>query len=113
MIADRATAEVTNNAAQSRFELWLNGDLVGILGYYDLDTPAGAIRSQRPKREPVVSFLHTVIVEDFGHRGLAAVMARHALDAARSYGWKVRPVCTYLQRFVAANPEYRDMLVPV
>ncbi len=113
MIADRATAEVTNNAAQSRFELWLNGDLVGILGYYDLDTPMGRQRPARSTGQPVVSFLHTVIVEDFGHRGLAAVMARNALDAARGYGWKVRPVCTYLQRFVAANPEYRDMLVAV
>ena len=113
MIADRATAEVTNNAAQSRFELWLNGDLVGILGYYDMDTPAGPSRTKRPTGVPVVSFLHTVIVEDFGHRGLAAVMARRALDAARGYGWRVRPVCTYLQRFIAANPEYRDIVVPV
>lgn len=113
MIADTPTAEVTNNAAQSRFELWLNGDLVGILGYYDLDTNGGTIRTKRAPAAPVVSFLHTVIVEDFGHRGLAAVMVRRALDAAREYGWRVRPVCTYLQRFVAANPDYQDMLVPV
>ncbi|MFD4292155.1 GNAT family N-acetyltransferase [Rhodococcus sp. NPDC058505] len=113
MLADKATAEVTNNAAQSRFELWLNGDLVGILGYYDLESNDGAARGRRRSTAPVVSFLHTVIVEDFGHRGLAALMVRRALDAARGYGWKIRPVCTYLQRFVAANPEYRDILVPV
>ncbi|SEM09670.1 MULTISPECIES: GNAT family N-acetyltransferase [Rhodococcus] len=110
MITESPTAEVTNNAGQNRFELRLNGDLVGILGYYDLDTRS-ARRSSAAT--PVVSFMHTVIVEDFGHRGLAAVMVRRALDAARGYGWKVRPVCTYLQRFVADNPEYRDLMVSV
>jgi len=55
--------------------------------------------------------MHSVITEDFGHRGLAAVMVRGALDAARRYGWKVRPVCTYVQRFLAENPDYRDIAV--
>ncbi|MFC9787510.1 GNAT family N-acetyltransferase [Rhodococcus sp. NPDC127528] len=114
MIADSPTAEVSNNAGQSRFELRLNGDLVGILGYYELDTNAGAgVRVGRRSGPPVVSFMHTVIVEDFGHRGLAAVMVQRALDAAREYGWKVRPVCTYLQRFIADNPQYQDMLAPL
>ncbi|MFC4604844.1 GNAT family N-acetyltransferase [Rhodococcus kronopolitis] len=113
MIAETPTAEVTNNAGQNRFELWLNGDLVGILGYYDLDSTARGVGRGARSGPPVVSFMHTVIVEDFGHRGLAAVMVRRALDAAREYGWKVRPVCTYLQRFVVANPEYRDLLAPL
>ncbi|MFF0817361.1 GNAT family N-acetyltransferase [Rhodococcus sp. NPDC003318] len=113
MIADTPTAEVANNASQSRFELWLNGDLVGILGYYDIDANSGSTGAQHRRGAPIVSFLHTVIVEDFGHRGLAAVIVRGALDAARRYGWRVRPVCTYVQRFVAAHPEYRDMLVAV
>lgn len=113
MIADTPTAEVTNNPAQSRFELWLNGDLVGILGYYDIDANSGTAGARRRRGTPIVSFLHTVIVEDFGHRGLAAVMVRRALNSARGYGWQVRPVCTYVQRFVDANPEYGDMLVPV
>jgi predicted GNAT family acetyltransferase len=42
---------------------------------------------------------------------LAGILVRRALDSARSYGWKVKPVCTYVQRFAAANPEYNDMLV--
>ena len=112
MVVDRVTTEVTNNAAQNRFELWLNGDLVGILGYWDVASDGGRT-PVRNGAAPVVSFLHTVIVEDFGHRGLAAVMVRRALDSARDYGWRVRPVCTYLQQFVTENPEYRDILVAV
>ena len=109
MIAQMPSVEVSNNAGQNRFELRMNGDLVGIVGYYDFDAPV----ARRSRRQVVVSFMHTVITEDFGHRGLAAEMVRGALDEARNYGWKVRPVCTYVQRFVAHNPEYRDVVLPI
>ncbi|UYP18295.1 N-acetyltransferase [Rhodococcus sp. Z13] len=98
--------DVSDNADQNRFELRLNGDLVGILGYYDFE------RATAPNR-PVVDFMHTVIVEDFGHRGLAAVLVGGSLDLARRRGWRVRPVCTYVQRFLTAHPEYNDVVVPL
>ncbi|MBY6349411.1 GNAT family N-acetyltransferase [Rhodococcoides corynebacterioides] len=106
MLSDAPVTEVTDNPHQNRFELRLNGDLVGIVGYYPVDAPG------RSRRAPVVSFLHAVITEDFGHRGLAGIMVRSSLDAARGYGWKVKPVCTYVQRFVAENPQYRDLMAP-
>ncbi|KSZ60464.1 acetyltransferase [Rhodococcus pyridinivorans KG-16] len=95
---------VSDNADQNRFELRLNGDLVGILGYYDFE------RAPSPN-PPVVDFMHTVIVEDFGHRGLAAVLVGGSLDLARSRGWRVRPVCTYVQRFLSSHENYRDVVV--
>ncbi|WP_305092604.1 GNAT family N-acetyltransferase [Prescottella sp. R16] len=110
MFADTPRADVTDNTDQNRFELRLNGDLVGIVGYYDT-TLVG--RRGTGAGTPIVSFMHTVVVEDFGHRGLAAVMVRDALDRARGYGWRVRPVCTYVQRFVDAHPEYRDLMAPL
>ncbi|MFC9834860.1 GNAT family N-acetyltransferase [Rhodococcus sp. NPDC127530] len=126
MLTDAQVVDVIDNADQNRFELRLSGDLVGILGYFDLaDTPPGAgagvgVVAARPpgpksrgRQAPVVSFMHTVIVEDFGHRGLAALMVGRSLDLARGYGWKVRPVCTYVQRFLSAHPEYRDLVVQV
>lgn len=101
--------DVSNNADQNRFELRLNGDLVGILGYYDSDRASGVPGGFRP----VVDFMHTVIVEDFGHRGLAAVLVGGSLDDARRRGWRVRPVCTYVQRFLSTNTDYRDVIVPL
>ncbi|MBS9375613.1 GNAT family N-acetyltransferase [Rhodococcus sp. B50] len=98
--------DVSDNADQNRFELRLNGDLVGILGYYDFE------RAPAPN-PPVVDFMHTVIVEDFGHRGLAAVLVGGSLDLARRRGWRVRPVCTYVQRFLASHENYRDVVVPL
>lgn len=110
MFADTPRAEVTDNADQNRFELRLNGDLVGIVGYYEMSSvPRRTARTGTP----VVSFMHTVVVEDFGHRGLAALLVRLSLEQAREYGWKIRPVCTYVQRFVDAHPEYRDLMVPL
>lgn len=108
MLASTPSADVSINTDQNRFELRLNGDLVGIVGYYEVETTA-----KRGKRTHVVSFMHTVVTEDFGHQGLAAILVRRSLDSARSYGWKVKPVCTYVQRFVSANPEYSDVVVPL
>lgn len=110
MFADSPSADVTDNTGQNRFELRLNGDLVGIVGYYDT-TPVA--RRGGHRAVPVISFMHTVVVEDFGHRGLAAVMVQRALDRARDYGWRVRPVCTYVQRFVDSHPEYLDLMAPL
>lgn len=127
------SADISNNADQNRFELRLNGDLVGILGYYEFDTAAsrqssaavsrqssaaasrqsGTAAGRTPGRFRVVSFMHTVVTEDFGHRGLAGAMVRGALEHARGLGWKVRPVCSFVQRFVAQYPEYRDVVLPV
>ncbi|WP_068154884.1 GNAT family N-acetyltransferase [Rhodococcus phenolicus] len=109
MVTNLPHAEVSDNAGQNRFELRLNGDLVGILGYFDTDRPSGV----PGRHHPVVDFLHTVIVEDFGHQGLAGILVGRSLDIARRRGWKVRPVCTYVQRFLDTNPEYRDVIVPL
>ncbi|AOW93285.1 acetyltransferase [Rhodococcus sp. WMMA185] len=121
MLTDQQVIDIVDNSDQNRFELRLSGDLVGILGYFDLSkAPAGTgfgVPPTRPaivrKHRPVVSFMHTVIVEDFGHRGLAGVMVGGALDLARRYGWQVQPVCKYVQRFVSTHPEYRDLIAPV
>jgi len=109
VLADSATVNVTDNAGQNRFELWLNGDLVGILGYFEVD-PGRGPRTGRPV---VVSFMHTVITEDFGHRGLASVIVKGSLERARAYGWKVKPVCSYVRRYLAENPGYRDVVIAV
>lgn len=108
MLANSPSAEISNNADQNRFELRLNGDLVGILAYYEFDSNSA---QRRPGGTRIVSFMHTVITDDFGHRGLAGVMVRGSLEQARRYGWKVRPVCTYVQRFLAGNSDFRDVVV--
>lgn len=97
-----------DNAAQSRFELYAGGDLIGILGYAveTADTPAPEAGAGTQ-----VAFMHTVIMEEQWRRGLAAELVDFAFARARERGWRVRPVCTYVQRFVSKHRGYEDLLV--
>jgi len=99
---------MTDNAAQSRFELYAAGELIGILGYAvetaDTPTPGAGAGTQ-------VAFMHTVIMEEQWRRGLAAELVGYAFARARERGWRIRPVCTYVQRFVSKNHDYDDLLV--
>ncbi|WP_024795828.1 GNAT family N-acetyltransferase [Tomitella biformata] len=100
--------QIIENTAQDRFELWVEGDLVGIIGYSvegDDCTPG------RAGAGCVVALMHTVVMEDYWHRGLAAVLVRHTLDTAVERGWRIQPVCTYVQAFVGKNPDYASLLV--
>ncbi|MBC2639574.1 MULTISPECIES: GNAT family N-acetyltransferase [unclassified Rhodococcus (in: high G+C Gram-positive bacteria)] len=99
-------ARVLDNPAHERFDLWLGDELVGILGYRDGDDIPGC--TSEPGE--VVAFMHTVVKEDFGGRGLAAILVAEALGWARNRGWRVRPICTYVQRYLASNPEHLDIL---
>ena len=105
VLSDTPVTAVTNNRDQNRFELRLNGDLVGILGYFEVGQ-----YGQGPNRQPIIGFMHTVITEDFGHRGLARALVEASLEAARDNGWKVRPVCSYVQRFLAGTTEFDDVI---
>ncbi|WP_065492092.1 GNAT family N-acetyltransferase [Rhodococcus opacus] len=102
-----AEARVLDNPAHERFDLWLGDELVGILGYRDEDDIPGFTA----KPGEVVAFMHTVVKEEFGGRGLAAILVGEALSSARRRGWKVRPICTYVQRYLALHPEHLDVLV--
>ena len=105
MLASSPSAEVSINTDQNRFELRLNGDLVGIIGYYEVE---GSLK--RGSRARVVSFMHTVVKEDFSDRGWAAVLVRGALNTARDRQWRIVPICTYVRRYLARNPEFLDLV---
>jgi GNAT superfamily N-acetyltransferase len=105
--ASAADVRVLDNPAHERFDLWLGDELVGILGYRDEDDIPGFTA----KPGEVVAFMHTVVKEEFGGRGLAETLVRAAFDEARTRGWKVRPICTYVQRYLSRHPESLDILV--
>ena len=41
---------------------------------------------------------------------MAAEVTRVTLDAARAGGARVRPVCPYVADYLAAHPQYADLL---
>lgn len=58
----------------------------------------------------VATFTHTVVDPAFGGRGIAGLLAKAALDFARSQGWSVVPQCSYIATYVERHPEYADLL---
>lgn len=109
--ADPALACVEDNPSHSRYDLWVGDELVGILGYRAADgvteLPGGV---GGLGDGDVIALMHTVVKEDFGARGWAAVLVREVLEESRVRGIRVRPVCTYLRRYLGAHPEYLPLV---
>lgn len=94
MQADR-TVKVTHNAARSRFEAMLDGQL-SVADYL--------------LRGGVMVMTHTgVPYEQRGH-GIAAALVEAALAHARAQGLKVDPACSYVDQYMRRHPETQDLL---
>jgi predicted GNAT family acetyltransferase len=90
--------EVRHAPDQSRYELWDDGDLIGLADY-------------RPGEAGVLVFPHTEIRTDRRGQGLGAVLVRGALDDVRQRGFRVVPACWFVEEFVRNNPAYADLVV--
>lgn len=81
---------------ESRFEIYVDGDRVGVLDYYVTgDT---------------ITMVHTVIDPAYGGQGLGGVLVKGALDEARSRGLSVRPACSFVRDYIDKHPEYQDLV---
>ena len=88
--------EVTNNKAASRYELSVDGDLIGIADY-QIDGDA------------IVS-PHTEITPAKRGQGYGAILVRQALDDVRRSGASVVPHCWFVADFIRENPGYANLL---
>lgn len=93
------THEVRHEPDRSRYELFVDGELVGVADY-------------RLSRAGVATFPHTEIVGHQRGQGLGAVLVRAALDAERAAGHTIVPTCWYVAEFIDDNPEYADLVAP-
>ncbi len=87
---------VVNNSASSRYEIAVDGK-IAVLEYI--------------LSKDVITFTHTGTPDELRGRGLAGIITRHALDAARADGLKVNPQCSYVESFIKKNSEYADLVV--
>jgi predicted GNAT family acetyltransferase len=87
--------EVTDNAAQQRFELKAGEHLA--MAYYTL-SPG------------VITFTHTEVPEALSGQGIGSRLARGALDQVRARGLKVIPQCPFIAGFIRKNPEFAALL---
>ena len=89
------TPTVRHNPAEQRFERG-SEDALAVAEY------------QREGNR--VIFTHTFVPPEMRTQGLAASLARTALDWARAEKLKVVAECSYIASFIKRHPEYHDLL---
>jgi len=86
---------VTHNEEAQRFEMLVDG-LRALMTY-----------RRFPDR---IVFAHTEVPQPLEGQGLAAKLARVALDFARVNRLRVVPLCPYVSSFIRKHPEYQDLV---
>lgn len=93
----RMANEIRDNTGRRRFELYVDGELAGVLAY---------------RRTPdATRLIHTGIDDAFAGRGLGSVFAHGVLEFLRGAGESIVPECPFIAKYIAENPEYADLVV--
>lgn len=83
------------NAGRGRFEALVEGHACVV----DYTLAAG-----------VMTITHTGVAPALEGRGIAAALTQAALAHASDAGWKVRPLCSYADRYMQRHPETLALL---
>jgi predicted GNAT family acetyltransferase len=96
---DAGTAGVTvvNSPERLRYELRLGDTVIGFVTY------------RLVGRRRVV-FIHTEVDAAHSGTGLAARLAKFALDDVRAAGKRIVPVCPFIAEYLRTHPEYDDIV---
>ena len=90
-----APVQVTNNAADSQFELHADGR-VATLGYSE--------------RDGKIYLIHTEVPKPLEGRGYASALARTALEYAKDNDLVVVPYCPFVRAYLQRHPEYAPLV---
>jgi hypothetical protein len=60
--------------------------------------------------EQRIIFTHTEVPEQLRGQGIAAKLARIALEHARTQGLTVVPRCPFVKGYIEKHPEFQDLL---
>jgi predicted GNAT family acetyltransferase len=88
--------EVLDRPERHRFEIVADGAVAGFADYQ--------------LRGAEIMFIHTEVDEAYEGKGLASVLVRHALDAARERGLAVLPLCPFVREWISRHPDYLDLV---
>ncbi len=87
--------DVRDNAAESRFELEMDGAVA--IAAYNLEGET-------------ITFTHTVVPVEIEGQGVGSKLIGGALEAARERGLQVVPVCGFVRAYIDKHPEMQDLL---
>ena len=91
-----ADAEVVDVPEKSRYELRLDGRLIGLAAYR--------------RRDGRIAFTHTEVDESCEGRGCGSRLAAAALEDARRRGLEIVPLCPFIAHYVEQHPEYQELV---
>jgi uncharacterized protein len=91
-----ATPEVRDNAELNRYEVFVDGTMVGFARYV--------------RRGGRAYFVHTEIDPRHEGSGLGLSLAHAALDAQRDRDELVVPLCPFIRGYIERHPEYADVV---
>jgi len=94
MDIDRNSLEVLHKEADSRFEI-LVGEYVAELDY-------------RLSGE-TITFTHTGVPTALEGNGIGSIIVRAGLDYAREQGYKVVPLCSFVDSYMRRKSEYQSL----
>lgn len=86
---------VTDNPARNRFELTVEG----ITAHIDYERTPGRI-----------VFIHTIVPEALGGKGVGSRLVKAALDMVRAEGLRLVPKCPFVAAYIEKHSEYRDLV---
>lgn len=88
---------VTNNPAEHRYEVHVDGVLAGFTAY---ELSVGRIE-----------FTHTEVFDEFGGQGLGGVLAKGALSDVRADGGRVVvPTCPFIATWIDRHADFHGLL---
>ena len=87
---------VTDNPAESRYEIRVGETLAGFLEYR--------------VRGDVVSMLHTEIDPEVQTKGLGTRLVADALADTQARGRTVKPYCPFVAAYIREHPQYEDLV---
>jgi predicted GNAT family acetyltransferase/glutaredoxin len=91
-----ADSEVVDVPEKSRYELRLDGRLIGLAAYR--------------RRAGHTAFTHTEVDESCEGHGFGSRLAAAVLDDARRHGLRVLPLCPFIAHYVEQHPEYQELV---
>lgn len=62
------------------------------------------------RHDGLIAFLHTEVDDAYEGHGIGGTLVQQSLDAVRTKGLTVRPVCPFYAKFFDEHPEYADLL---
>lgn len=90
------TATVTENTAEQRFELALDGGAIAA-AYYQANGDR-------------LTLTHTEVPPEFAGQGIGKKLATGVFDLARQSGRKLILQCSFMADFYERHPEYADIV---